>query len=116
MGTNVHAVINRVKGFISDCRMDEDGWRFASTPGGRETLYASCFACMLYHYTGELGRVSTSAKQHWAGYLNSWKDPTSGYFIGPELVVDELHTSAAFVPNPRLLPRNIMPLKHADPV
>jgi len=76
--------------FIEQCKMDSTSWKFASKPGGEETLYGSCFACMLYHYLGELDQLDGSQKQQWADYLNSWQDPDSGYFIGPELIRSEL--------------------------
>jgi hypothetical protein len=78
--------------FIQDCRVGSAGFRFASSPNGPETLYASAFACMLYHYLGKLETISTSEKQAWAGYLNRWQNPETGYFIGPELVPEEMRS------------------------
>lgn len=48
---------------------------------------------MLYHYIGQLDTVTPDQKRNWAAYLNSWQDPTTGYFIGPELDTDELHST-----------------------
>jgi len=83
-------VIVSVLKFIEQCRMDSAPWRFASTPGGEETLYGSCFACMLYYYLGKLEQLDMYQKQQWADYFNSWQDSDSGYFIGPELIGSEL--------------------------
>ncbi len=82
-------VANTIK-FVERCRIQPDSWRFASTPGGSETLYASAFACMLLHYTGHLDTLSAGRKQAWADYLNSWQDPDTGYFMGPELAPEEI--------------------------
>ncbi|NJN53911.1 MAG: hypothetical protein HC804_03635 [Anaerolineae bacterium] len=76
--------------FVESCRLHPDEWRFASTPGGAETLYGSSFACMLLHYLGELAKLTAVQQQAWAAYLNSWQDPQTGYFLGPELVASEL--------------------------
>lgn len=75
--------------FLGSCRMDENG-KFSSTPGGPETLYASCFACMTMHYLGVLNSLSSKKKRIWGDYINSWQDPKTGYFIGPEVVREEL--------------------------
>ena len=87
---NPSTIIDPVLGFIKQCQLGPDPWRFAATPGGPEILYASCFAYMLYHYLGRSDEFSPEQKQGWAAYLNSWQDPKSGYFIGPELVETEL--------------------------
>lgn len=79
-------LISRVIDFSDQCRLASDKWVYASTPGGPETLYASAFACMLYHYTGKLETLTPGQKRAWAEYLNSWQDPETGYFFGPELV------------------------------
>ncbi len=83
-------LISRVSNFIDQCRLDFEQWKFASTPGGSETLYASAFACMLYHYIGRLDHFTPDDKKLWADYLNSWQNAETGLFIGPELVPDEL--------------------------
>jgi hypothetical protein len=86
----VSTLINsKVLKFVSSCLIDPDGWRFSSTPGGAETLYASSFACMLYHYLGLLKELPPRQKEKWVAYLNSWQDPTTGLFLGPELVSGE---------------------------
>jgi len=76
--------------FVESCRINPAEWRFASSTGGEETLYASTFACMIFQYVGHLQSFSASQKQEWAEYLNSWQDPDSGYFMGPELVPEEI--------------------------
>jgi len=82
--------VKRISKFIDNCKKDPDQWIFSSTLEGPETLYASCFVCMLYHYLGILHNLSSKQKMEWADYLNSWQDPNTGLFIGPELAVDEL--------------------------
>ncbi len=83
-------LIYNVMGFIDKCKLNTNEWKFSSTPGGPETLYASSFACMLYHYLGQLELLTNEQKKHWANYLISWQDPETGLFIGPELVASEL--------------------------
>lgn len=83
-------LISQVIDFTEQCRLAPDEWLFSSTPGGAETLYASAFACMLYHYTGKLETLTPGQKQAWAEYLNSWQDPESGYFLGPELAPEKM--------------------------
>lgn len=85
--------VTQIKRFIKQCRIDSNSWRFASAPNGKETLYASCFACMLYHYTDQLDTIAPAHKREWADYIKSWQDPETGYFIGPELVAEELNST-----------------------
>jgi hypothetical protein len=47
---------------------------------------------MLNHYSGHLESFPKEEKQHWADYLNSWQDPKTGYFLGPELVHNGLQS------------------------
>jgi len=86
----IQSVSARILSFIDECRLQPDVWRYSPWPGGPETLYASCFACMLYHYLGRLETFTSKQKQEWANYLNSWQDPQTGLFIGPEIVPEEL--------------------------
>lgn len=58
--------------------------------GGNVTLYSSCFAAMTLHYTGRLGHLKETERQSWGKYISSFQDAESGYFIGPELVPEEL--------------------------
>jgi len=88
--SEINALISQVSNFIDQCRLDPKQWKFASYPGGPETLYASTFACMLYYYIGQLDNFSQEDKKQWANYLNSWQNPETGFFIGPELVPDEM--------------------------
>ena len=46
---------------------------------------------MLYHYLGLLDSYPSAQKQEWIHYLNSWQDPASGYYLGPEIVRSELN-------------------------
>lgn len=87
---NVEQLVNRVLSFTETCRIDANTFRFASTPGGPETLYGSCFAVMILHYLKQLDALTQEEKLAWAAYLNAWQDPETGYFLGPELVAEEL--------------------------
>lgn len=83
-------LVSRLVDFAEQCRLAPGKWAFASTPGGPETLYASSFACMLFHYTGQLETLTGRQKMAWADYLNRWQDPDSGLFVGPELVPEQM--------------------------
>lgn len=85
-------LVKNIQNFINQSRIDPNEWGFKSAIGGTETLYASCFASMLYHYLGLLDKLTPVQKSEWADYLKSWQDPISGYFIGPELVREELNS------------------------
>jgi hypothetical protein len=80
----LQARMHAVRRFVDTCRMAHDGWRYASTPGGPETLYGSVFACMLAHYLG--ASLPDGDRRRWAAYLNSWQEPGTGCFVGPEIV------------------------------
>ena len=86
-------ISTKVLEFVQQCRLNADDWKFASTPGGPETLYASSFACMLYHYLGQLNNLTATQKQNWANYINSWQDPKTGLFLGPELEEGNLQST-----------------------
>ncbi len=89
---NIQSRIAQLIEFTQQCRLNPAQWRFASTPGGQETLYASAFACMIYQYTGRLKKLAVAQKQAWAAYFNSWQDPKTGYFMGPELIPAEMQS------------------------
>jgi prenyltransferase beta subunit len=57
---------------------------------GEVTLYSSCFAAMTLHYLGELSSCGDATLRSWADYINSWQDPETGYFLGPEIISEEL--------------------------
>lgn len=59
-------------------------------PGGNVTLYSSCFAAMTLHYLGELSQLSEEKRSQWANYILKWQNPDDGYFLGPELVKEEI--------------------------
>jgi hypothetical protein len=79
-----------VLNYIENCRIQPGTWQFASTAGGPETLYGSCFAVMLRHYIGDLDSLSQFEKDSWAEYINSWQDAKTGYYRGPELAENRL--------------------------
>jgi hypothetical protein len=57
---------------------------------GEVTLYSSCFAAMTLHYLGELSSCGDVTLRSWADYINTWQDPETGYFLGPEIKTEEL--------------------------
>jgi hypothetical protein len=59
-------------------------------PQGEVSLYASCFAAMTLHYVGELSRMGVGDRKEWAEYINSWQDPRTGIYLGPEIGIEEL--------------------------
>jgi prenyltransferase beta subunit len=82
-------LVLRVNDFVRAMSTGRPG-EYTMCPGGSATLYSSCFAAMTLHYTGRLDTLSTSECRQWAQYLAGFQDPESGYFIGPELVPEEL--------------------------
>lgn len=86
---NAQILSQSVNGFVERCQLDMP-FSYSSTIGGAETLYASCFAVMIKHYTGTLSTLPTEEKEHWANYLNKWQDEETGRFIGLEISNSEL--------------------------
>lgn len=84
--------IVRAAAFVEACRLEPGDWRFSSFPGGAETLYATCFAVMVLHYLDQLGQIPDEDQQAWAEYINSWQQPDTGLFIGPELIAAEMNS------------------------
>ena len=78
-----------VQAFVNMCRCSNKG-QFASRPDGTETLYASSFAVMIWHYLGRLQGLCEEERDIWINYLSGFQDPQSGLFIGPEVVPGEL--------------------------
>lgn len=68
----------------------KDTYAFKMSETGDVTLYASVFAVMIFHYTGELDKLSDEEKQGWAEYLNSFQDPESGIYRAPEIFESEI--------------------------
>ena len=60
------------------------------SPDGNITLYASCFAVMTLHYLGKLNKLSLKKRQLWADYILKHQNPKDGYFLGPEIVKEEI--------------------------
>jgi hypothetical protein len=82
----------RVSHFVRSLQIGRNG-EFRMCPGGDVTLYASCFAAMTLHYLGELSQFSQNTRHQWANYILQWQNQADGYFLGPELVKEEI-TSA----------------------
>lgn len=57
---------------------------------GHVTLYASCFALMLYHYLDEIKRFNSEYLRTWGRYIQNFQDSQSGYFLGPEITKGRL--------------------------
>ena len=90
--SEIELVRARLGQYVSTCAGERIG-EYRSHPQGATTLYASCFAAMLLHFIGKLGDVSPSAKLEWVDHINSWQNPESGRFVGPELREPESLTS-----------------------
>jgi len=84
---------NKILKYLSLTYLGEPG-RYASVPGGKGTLYASCYAVMILHYLGELEHISAETKESWVDFICSYQDPTSGYFEGPEILQGKLLSDA----------------------
>lgn len=59
--------------------------QYTNCSGGKETLYASCFALMIYHYFGELDKFESHYLTSWGDYILNFQDQKQGYFYGPEI-------------------------------
>lgn len=81
--------IRNAADFISACATDLAG-QYRFYPGGQVSLYASCYAAMGLHYISALEGLSKTEVAAWVDYINSWQDEVTGYFIGPEIVTQEL--------------------------
>jgi len=80
--------VSRAAGFIRSCATGLPGeYRFCRD--GLVSLYASCFAALARHTTGDLDGLGPDERAAWCAFLNSWQDAETGYFLGPELVPDE---------------------------
>lgn len=81
--------------YLSTLSLGEAG-RYKSCIHGKETLYASCFAAMIYHYLGELDNFGDKYLFDWANYILSFQEKDMGYFVGPEIsqgkLLSEAHT------------------------
>jgi hypothetical protein len=67
---------------------------YTSCIGGHETLYASCFSLMIYHYLGELSTFDSDHLKKWTSYILDFQDKNTGYFIGPEIFKGRLLSDA----------------------
>ncbi len=81
--------IKKIIEFLSQCKVNEN-YGFKSKPQGEINLYSSCFAVMINHYIDSLKTFNIKQKKDWANYINQFQDENSGYFIGPEIVDEEL--------------------------
>ena len=81
-------VVSRAVEFIQSCGTGLPG-EYKFYPGGQVCLYASCYAAMALYYAGQLQVLSQAERTAWCEYINSWQDPETGYFLGPELSTKE---------------------------
>ena len=82
---NKQKIIN----FISNRNTGKIG-EYTMCEGGEITLYSSCFAAMALHYLNSLSKFSHEEKREWSEYINSWQDKETGFYVGPEVVKEEL--------------------------
>lgn len=88
------SALARAADYVSDMRIP-GSWRFRSNASGQDTAYASSFAAMTWHYTGQLCERTTAAeREKWAAHLQSLQDERSGYFLAPEIAPGELTSNA----------------------
>jgi hypothetical protein len=81
--------VSRATGFIRFCATGLPGeYRFYRE--GLVSLYASCYAAMARHFVGDLDSLMPVERSAWCDYINSWQDPETGCYLGPELAPDEL--------------------------
>jgi hypothetical protein len=74
--------------YIDSLRVGDYAYKFArSSP--QATLYGSIYASMLLGIFGELEAASAHFKNRWLEYLDSFQDPTDGYFRDPALAGPE---------------------------
>lgn len=81
--------LSSVSSFVLQKKL-HDTYAFTMCDGGEATLYSSCFAVMILQYIGQLENLSPIEKRDWAAQINSWQDPESGLYLGPEIVKDKL--------------------------
>jgi len=62
---------------------------YRSCINGQRTLYASCFALMIYHYLGELKSFGPQHLESWGRYIIGFQEE-EGYFAGPEITQGKL--------------------------
>lgn len=82
-------LVDRISQFVWSLQGDTVG-EFRMCHGGQTTLYASCFAAMTLHYLGKLPQLSPGTRRQWADYILQWQEPDGSYFLGPELVKEEI--------------------------
>jgi hypothetical protein len=75
---------NSVMSYLSNTSVGYPG-RYRSAIGGHETLYASCFALMVYHYLNALTTFDRAHLEKWGEYILEHQDAKTGYFVGPEI-------------------------------
>jgi len=66
--------------FVDSCR-DQDGPGYCYTPSSEPSLYATCYAAMLKWYIGCERPLDGETED----FILGWQDPSSGFFVGPEL-------------------------------
>jgi len=72
----------RVRTLADRCR--DNDWRFASTPGGVESVEAGHSAVETLFLLGELGRLSPQNRNAWVACFNRYQDEDTGYYsLGP---------------------------------
>lgn len=77
------SLFSQTESFIESTATQRPG-EYRMWAEGDVTLYASCFAAMSLNYIGAL-TTNQSARTDWVDYINSWQDPKTGLFVGPEL-------------------------------
>lgn len=81
---NAAELRQRAVGFVRSLAGARAG-EYRICPGGESTLEASCFAALALHTAGALAKLEPRERSAWAEHLQSFQDPGSGLFRGPEL-------------------------------
>ncbi len=81
MGVFIHQddFCNRVLNWV--LKMQAGPARFRINEGADSTIFTSCFALFIFDLFGEVSAWPQNRRDLWIGYINSFQDRESGYFI-----------------------------------
>lgn len=71
----------------------QDVGRYRNCRNGHITLYASCFAVMIFHYLDAMDKFSETDLKQWANYILDYQKK-DGLFWGPEIIEGTLLSDA----------------------
>jgi hypothetical protein len=88
----MNPITSRAYSFIKARNTGRIG-EFTFCPGGRVSLYASCYAALALRVIGQLEELTEAQRESWCDYINAWQDEETGYYEGPELAPREFTRS-----------------------